>query len=584
MMNQSKIGTLLQKGAALQRAGDLKKAEGFYRQVLKLDRRNPDALHLLGTVLHLTGRSKQGLKVLEEAVAVQASNAAFRRSLAQILLALDQTGKARVQLEKAIALDPNFVAARANLGELLGKSGEHEEAVRQFRSALEHFPAHPALNNNLGNSLLKLQKFQEAHDAFTTALQGDPSLATAWEGLADVLVELDQDEAAWRLLKEAVARFGDNPRLLTKCGGLAQQFGAFEEAGTLLRKALAIDPHTYPAINRIAHIQKFKADDPLLKEMHRLWQDARPEGDDRHALAFALGKAEADCGNYDSAFAFYAEGNRLRRPEYQYDRNEARAENEDLIARYDAALFKAKQGIGAMDRRPVFVVGMPRSGTTLTEQILAAHPSVVGVGEARAMSRIAKHAPQDPLTLVAQEAEALGAAYLDHVVAMAGPEAERIIDKMPHNFQRLGLIALVLPGARIIHCRRDPADTCLSIFFQSFGGYLPFAYDLEELGAAYQDYRRLMAHWKNVLPLPMFDLDYEALVEDTEREARRLLSFLDLPWDPAVLSHHEASHEVKTASHWQVRQPVYQSSLGRWKRYEKHLGPLLPYLETLEEA
>lgn len=574
----------MQKGAALQREGDLRKAEGFYRQVLKLDRRNPDALHLLGTVLHLTGRSKQGLKALEEAVAAQASNAAFRRSLAQVLLALDQKAKARVQLERAISLDPNFVAARANLGELLGKNGEHEEAVGQFRSALTHFPAHPGLNNNLGNSLLKLQRFREAHDAFTTALQGDPSLATAWEGLADALVELDQDEAAWKLLKQAVERFGDNPRLLTKCGGLAQQFGAFEQAETLLRRALAIDPHTYPAINRLAHIQKFQTDDPLLKEMHRLWQDQRSEGDDRHALAFALGKAEADCGNHDSAFAFYAEGNRLRRPEYQYHREEARAENEDLMTRYDAALFKAKQGIGTKDQRPVFVVGMPRSGTTLTEQILAAHPSVVGVGEARALSRIAKHAPADPMALAPEEAGALGAAYLDHVVAMAGPDAQRIIDKMPHNFQRLGLIALVLPEARIIHCRRDPADTCLSIFFQSFGGYLPFAYDLEELGAAYQDYRRLMAHWKKVLPLPIFDLDYEALVGDTEKEARRLLAFLDLPWDPAVLRHHEASHEIKTASHWQVRQPVYQTSRGRWKRYEKHLVPLLPYLETLEEA
>ena len=244
---------------------------------------------------------------------------------------------------------------------------------------------------------------------------------------------------------------------------------------------------------------------------------------------------------------------------------------------FSSDLLNAKAGMGARSDMPIFIVGMPRSGTTLAEQILASHPMAHGAGELRKMQSLGDEVgfPPGVLALPAQRLKAMGEAYLAYVRPMAGGRP-RVVDKMPANFALLGLIRLILPDARIIHCRRDPVDTCLSCYTKLFAGQQAFAYDQTELGRFHRGYQGLMAHWQALLPSSHFlEVDYEAVVDDIEAEARRMLDFLGLPWDPAVLRFHETERPIRTASANQVREPLYRTSAGRWRKHAAELGPVI---------
>jgi hypothetical protein len=253
---------------------------------------------------------------------------------------------------------------------------------------------------------------------------------------------------------------------------------------------------------------------------------------------------------------------------------------------FTPAFFAERRGVfGSPSDVPVFIVGMQRSGTTLTEQIAASHPQVYGAGELEHIRRIAGMIkigrPESTVRqLTSADSLALAGDYLRKVREIGG-DALRIVDKMPHNFQYLGLIAILFPKARIIHCTRDPMDNCVSCFTQSFTGHHGYNTDLRQLGLYYREYRRLMDHWRRVLPIPMLEIDYEEMVADQETQSRRLIDFLGLDWDPACLNFHETDRSVQTASRWQVRQPIYKTSVKRWKDYEKHLGPLKKALGEL---
>jgi hypothetical protein len=265
---------------------------------------------------------------------------------------------------------------------------------------------------------------------------------------------------------------------------------------------------------------------------------------------------------------------------------------DQLIRTFDAVYFRRVRGFGISSELPLFIVGMPRSGTTLVEQIVASHPQVFGAGELRDVERIAlslaAHLGNDvgyPSCLAKAPAEAVRAMaerHLHRLTALAGGSV-RIVDKMPTNYLHLGLIATLFPQARIIHCRRGPLDTCVSCYFSYFRG-LPFAWDLEELGRYHRSYDSLMAHWKAVLPLPVLDVSYEELVDNQEAISRRLMEFCGLDWDERCLAFHETPRPVHTASTMQVRQPIYKSSVGRWRRYEAHLQPLVRALSGPPEG
>jgi hypothetical protein len=343
----------------------------------------------------------------------------------------------------------------------------------------------------------------------------------------------------------------------------------------LLRKALAIDPELPEALTSLAVVRKMSlADAP--------WRDAAERVLARglavaHAinLHHALGKYYDDVDDRDAAFRHHRLGNELaRRSRLRYDRAEMSQRVTRTLATFDRNALAALARGGLASERPIFVVGMPRSGTSLTEQILASHPRVHGAGEllywifAADAERAAT--PERRAATIAE----LGRSYLEGLAAQA-PDASRIVDKLPVNFKNIGLIHAALPAARFIHLERNPLDTCLSIYFQGFSAEHPYATDLGDLAHYYQEYRRLMAHWRDVLPpQTLLEVRYEDLVDDHEGWSRRMLAHIGLPWDPRCLEFHCTARPVMTASSWQVRQPIGRGSVGRWRRYERFIAPL----------
>jgi hypothetical protein len=301
---------------------------------------------------------------------------------------------------------------------------------------------------------------------------------------------------------------------------------------------------------------------------------------------FALGKALDDCKDYDQAFFHYDKGNALRRRELQFDAGEVDRQFDRLIEWFSPELMETLSQKGSSKTQPLFVVGMPRSGTTLLEQVLCAHPDVGTAGELRDLARIARNVARSnekpwPACLAGMPAEKLQAMASEYLGALESraPGSVRVIDKMPQNFLHVGFAALLFPDATVVHCARDPLDTCLSNYFQIFPGGIDFAYDLSELGRYYRNYQRLMSHWQALLGERLVTVRYEELVSDPEPVLRTLLKAIGLPWDPACLSHHDSVQRVDTLSLYQVRQPLNTGSTKRWRNYEKHLGPLREALD-----
>src|SRR5216684_2283362 len=389
------------------------------------------------------------------------------------------------------------------------------------------------------------------------------------------------------------------------------QAGRLPEAEALCREILRAQPNCAPALHLLGIVTYQAGNLPSAIELVRraiaadqtnpifhsnLGELCRQTGNlavARIQLHFALAKAYDDLGRYDEGFRHLAQGNALNRRQIAYDETQMHDTFERIQATFDRRLIDAKAGVGDRSPVPVFVVGMIRSGTTLIEQILASHPSVHGAGELPDFSRLVhqlRTGPGDSIeypecapALAADQLRDLGRRYVEGLRRRA-PDALRITDKMPSHFMYLGLIHLALPRARIIHVTRSPLDTCLSCFSKLFIQGQHFTYDLGELGRYYRRYTGLMAHWRGLLPPErLLEISYEAVIADLETEARKLVRFCGLPWDPRCIAFHEAQRPVRTASAIQVRRPIYRTSQGRWQAYRDHLGPLIAALGDLAD-
>jgi len=346
---------------------------------------------------------------------------------------------------------------------------------------------------------------------------------------------------------------------------------------------MAINPNNVQAYYNLSRARPAKSDDAEVTRMEKMLEKPDLSKGDRVNVHFSLGKIYDDLGRHEDAFEQYHQGNQADDRAAPFD---ARIHNilvDRLTSVFTKQFFMRRQGLGSESTRPVFIVGMPRSGTTLTEQVLASHAEVFGAGELDQVNRLVNAVsaevsgsagyPEIAGELDAVTACRLGESYVSYITRLSGG-VRRVTDKMPGNFMHLGFIALMLPRARIIHCRRNPMDSCLSCYFQHFTSPMPFASSLEGLGAYYQAYERIMAHWHRALPLPILDVAYEDMVADHEGTCRRIVEFCGLEWDDACLQSHKTKRTVKTASTWQVRQPLYTTSVERWRRYGGHLEPL----------
>jgi tetratricopeptide (TPR) repeat protein len=542
----------LQAAQQAHSAGDFQMAERLYRQVLAQQPANFDALHLLGVA-----RAQQG-----------------------------QYDEARRLIAKALALNPRDAGALSNLGNVLSELDRPAEAVESLKRALALKPDYVEAIYNLGNALSKARRYDEAVEAYRDALRRRPALLPAEFALVEALRQLNRADEALALLQQILDREPQSSNAYNRRGVILRELGRPEEALAAFDASIALDPTQTEPYLALVSLKGVSVDDPRIGAMERLAERSDLPPERRGPLSFALSQAYERAGRYEEFFRHLLEGNRLRRSLVNYDERPARRRFERLRQIFTAELLAEKRGLGAGSEVPIFVLGFPRSGTTLVEQILASHPAVHGAGELVIMGEIAAgltgretlYFPECMPFLGADALARAGEAYLARLQRLA-PEAERITDKMPDNYMFVGLIHLILPRARIIHLRRDPLDVCLSCFGQHFEGEINYSYDLSELGRYHRMYLDLMEHWRRVLPQgAMLEVQYESVVEDIESEARRILDYCGLSWDPRCIAFHETDRVIRTASVDQVRRPIYRSSMQRWRHYEAQLAPLIEAL------
>ena len=446
------------------------------------------------------------------------------------------------------------------LAERQFRAGHLIEAAATYRNLIAIRPTDAEVHNNLGNVLSAQGKIDEAADQYQRAVTLKPGLPEAHNNLGNVLRdrgELDQALAGYEM-------------------------------------AVQLRPNFAEAHYGRSNLKTFRADDPDLAALERLAADSGGlPPSKRLYIHFALGKALEDVGDYRRAFEHLLLGNGLKRREVNHNEVANQQTIRGLASAFDAGLLRRFAGLGDPSTVPIFVLGMPRSGSTLVEQILASHPQVHGGGELINLnSTIVANANDSGRSglsrgnpaLEIENFRRLGHAYLASLPPLPDGKT-RITDKESSNFFQIGLIRLILPNARIIHTVRDPADTCLSCFARLFNHGQTYSYNLPELGRYYRGYHELMAHWRSVLPVgAMLDISYENVVNDLEGQARRLIDFCDLPWDDRCLSFHQTSRTISTAGSLQVRRPIYRTSVGRWRRYEAQLQPLLAELAGLRDG
>ncbi len=536
-----------------------------------------------------------------------------------------QADEAIAYYRQAIATDPNYLEAINNLGGMLVKEDCPEEALDVLAGALQLNPEYGLAHFNVGCAFNALERFDAALPHLMKALRLIPdypdallAIAKAYQGTRNFAeaehairraLELDTDKKAeaHSLLGSIYAEMGETARAgasfaealkidpelggaLLGTGNLSMEAGDIDMAEQQFEKALAISQNKLYAYCRLVKVKKIRAGDQNMAALVAMSEQAGKLTEIQlRTLHFALGKCYDDIGDAAQAFYHFREGGRMKRKQMTYDSVANSREADRIIATWDQETLARLRIGGGTSALPIFVLGMPRSGTTLTEQIIASHPDVYGAGELPDMMKIAQRTTVSgdhyPENIAGLTPELLAAWGEDYVAGLQGraPAARRITDKMPGNFTFIGLINAMLPSARIIHVSRNPVDNCLSCFTNQFNhDSLPYTYDLVELGRYYTNYARLMAHWRRVLPEGAFlDVRYEDLVADNEAQARRLIAYCGLEWNDACLESHKTKRSVRTASVTRVRQPIYTSSVERWRKYEEFLKPLLDELGDL---
>jgi len=581
---------LLGEALALLRAGKPQQAGELCDAILAFEPNQPDALHMGGAVALQTGRLDKAIERLGRLVRLQPQNAAAFGDFGLTLLTAGRLAEAEQALGAALKLKPAYPEAWLNLGNLMLATGRDAGAVDCYSRALKLRPAFAEAQGNLAVAQLRLHEPRAALENARAALKRKPGMVEAARTEAEALDALGRPDEA-RAVAEATLRRHPNAGFAHyDLGTIALHYGRLNEAAAKFRAAIALEPRHGEWHRMLAEIVRHAPGDPEIAAMQRLYDDpSLPDGERMH-LAFGLGKALADAGEHAKSFDYVLAANRLRRRQFSYASAESDATFADIRAAFTPALFAAHGGTGVPDPAPIFVLGMPRSGTSLIEQVIASHPDVFGSGESRLLNQLVGRlgggaGPVRLSEVMGRVSEAelrrLGETYLNEQRALA-PNARFIVDKMPGNFLLIGLIRLILPNATIIHCRRDPVDTCLSIFRTHFGAAgLRYAYDLAELGHYYRLYADLMAHWHALLPGFVHDVDYEKLVADFDSEAPKLLGACGLDWREECRDFFAANRPVHTASSAQVRQPIYKTSIGQAARYGDRIKPLLEALGPL---
>jgi len=578
-----------EKGLILRQCGDLQGSVAAFRQLVALDPNRAAAWGLIADMLTSLGEQSAADQAMREYLKA----AARPEVLVKVaeLVAQGNLADAEPRCRDYLRHSPDDVDALRLLAEIATRLGVFDDAEQLFARCVALSPEFHFARAGYAHVLMKQGRFQQSLQEIDKLLAVDADNTSYRILLASVLVRVGRQHEAIDNYQRVVARPGHTALDLASLGHALKTIGRTSEAIDAYHRAIALDPLFGDAYWSLANLKTFDFTDQEVTAMTAAAASGRCLPREYPALCFALGKAYEDRGRYTEAFAQYQRGNAQRRTEVRYSADENHAATEDLIRACTAELFERNAGHGCPDPSPIFIVGLPRSGSTLVEQMLASHSQVDGTAELPEIIEIArrlsgKRRPTDVsrypdilLQLDAGQLRELGEEYIERTRIQRG-DAPYFIDKMPNNFPHIGLIHLILPNARIIDTRRHPMASCFSAFKQLFATGQNFSYDLTDLGRYYADYVALMAHWDRVLPGVVLRVFYEETVRDTEGAVRRLLDYCGLPFEDRCLRFYETERAVRTASSEQVRQPIYSDAVEHWRNFEPQLEGLRAALGT----
>lgn len=463
--------------------------------------------------------------------------------------------------------------------------GQLQTAIDIYDRVLAKDPSYVQVYNNRGGALHALKRYEDALINYDHAIGVKGDYALLHYNRGHVLQALKRYDDALASYDEAIILKPDYAAAYHTKGVVLMNKGRLAEAENMFRRAFELNPRFSETLYSLTTIRRYRdVNDPFVGQIRTALGNTTNSTHDVEMLSFALGKIYDDCGYYDQAFEYYRRGNRLRNGNVIYNAHRVEEITRNTRVVFTPKFLSNRSAFGSDDEAPVFIVGMPRSGTTLMGSILSNHPSIETAGE---LMTIAESAAQLPKLTgknlpYPQVLRHMSPDIASHVIGKYQRKLREnvdrnsiyVIDKYPLNFRYLGFIAILFPRSHIIHCTRHPLDTCLSTFFQRFPLDYDYSFDMQNIAHSYGEYLKIMDHWRKVLPMKLIDVRYEDMVADTEQTARRALGFLGLDWDARCLAPHTNPCAVETASNWQVRQPVYEYAVGRWRHYEKHLARL----------
>jgi tetratricopeptide (TPR) repeat protein len=575
-------------GNALRLRGDLSGALEHFRRAVEIGPDLAEAQSNLGQLLLERHQPHEALAHLGAAVRLRPDLAEAHNNLGNALREVGRMPEARQSYGEALRLNPGLAMTYNNMGQALQEENALDEAHAWYERALQLDSSSARFHCNLASLLAQQEKYDEATAGYRLALRLDPTNADAHCGLGGVRHEQGYFDEAQSHYRDALRHNPDLPTAHAALGTVREELGDFVEAESCWRTALRLDPRQAGAHAQLATLLRGKLPDEDLAALCGLLADPDLHDARRSALQFGLAQVHDARGAFAEAAELLQQANALalavaHRRGQGYDPAVHRRFVAGMMATCTPAFFERVRGFGLESERPIFIVGLPRSGTTLTEQILASHSQVFGAGELRlGRDDFEALAPQADAALEAlarldqATARRIGEQHLGALQEL-NADRPRVVDKMPDNYLYLGLLAALFPKATFIHCRRDLRDVAVSCWMTNFR-HIRWANDPDHIAARFSEYGRIMEHWRRVLPLPVLEIDYEETVADLDGVARRLVAWCGLDWEPACLAFHEGKRPVRTASVSQVRQPIYKRSVARWKNYERSLEPLLARL------
>ena len=563
-------------GLVAQKLGDNNLAEQQISKSLSIEPDDAKANNNLGNIFKAQGRMEEAVSSYRKALDINPQLVEVHFNIGTALMALEKTAEAAPYFQKAIEIKPDYIEAYHKLGIVSASLGKAEDAEAIYRKIIALNPDDVEAHSNLGSILKAQGRMEEAVNSYRKALSINPESATVHFNLGLCLQAAEKAAEAAPYFQKAIDIKPDYLEVYLNLGAVYAYLGMLEEAAATYRKAIAVKADYVEAHAYLALTIKHTEYDDDIKKMESLYINPGTDSENKIILAFSLGKSFEDFYQYEKAFHYYSSGNKLKRASYTYSIDTDKKFMNTIKETFTGSLFNKHVRSNSTDIQPIFILGMPRSGTTLIEQILASHPNVHGAGELDyikdTFSKRFKDY-EDLRQLNDNHLAEAGNEYLD-MLKKHSIDALYITDKMPHNFMFIGLIKLILPQAKIIHCYRDPMDTCLSIYKNNFYNAHYYSNDLKELGQYYNLYRDLMDHWHRSLPGFIFDISYEDMVNDQEVNTRALLDYCGLEWNDACLEFFNSDRVVTTTSFDQVRKPIYRSSMQAWKHYEDQLQPL----------